>query len=69
MNVEKRIRGALALAAAFAWLSAAPLRADDTSANLSIGKMITNLKISGDFRIRQRGGANPRRPPMFLDFT
>ncbi len=29
------------------------LRADDTSGNISIGKMITNLKIAGDMRVRQ----------------
>ena len=52
MNAEKKIIGAMILTA-WAWLSAVPLRADDTSSNISIGKMISNLKISGDMRIRQ----------------
>ena len=33
--------------------SIAGLKADDTSANISIAKFITNLKISGDMRLRQ----------------
>ena len=35
------------------FLSPSFLRADDTSSNISIGKMISNLKISGDMRVRQ----------------
>ncbi len=44
---------ALALAAALGlgWTSSA--KADDTSANISIAKFISNLKIGGDLRIRQ----------------
>ena len=35
-------------------------------AAICLGEVRSNLR-SGDFRIRQRGGVNPRRPPMFLD--
>ncbi len=53
MKVSKRSWIAAALLLSFAMLSGAQVQADDTSANISIAKFVSNLKLGGDMRIRQ----------------
>jgi hypothetical protein len=53
MKVNPCLKLAASAALLCSWIAPSSLRADDTSANISIGKMITNLKISGDIRLRQ----------------
>jgi len=53
MDINKmkiKIAALVVLASIFA---GANVRADDTSANISIAKFITNMKMGGDFRLRQ----------------
>lgn len=53
MKVRKGSLIAAALLAGIAMFPAAKAHADDTSANISISKYISNLKIGGDLRLRQ----------------
>ncbi|OGR87905.1 MAG: hypothetical protein A3A86_06235 [Elusimicrobia bacterium RIFCSPLOWO2_01_FULL_60_11] len=53
MKLKQGITGALWLALAMAGFSVPQAKADDTSANISIAKFVSNAKWGGDIRIRQ----------------
>ncbi len=53
MKLKQGLTSIIMAAAVMACLVAPKAQADDTSANISIGKMVSNLKISGDIRVRQ----------------